>query len=213
VKLYASVAAMSFLVALSGAMMPGPMMLVTVTASRKHGLRAGPLISTAHAVLELAMVLILFAGARHLLTHQRFVGGLGILGAMVLVWMGIAAIAYARSATAEGALERPLPKFISNPVIAGVATTAGNPQWWIWWPTVGFSYLAMASESGVAAVIPFYLGHISGDYVVYTAISAAVTGGRRFLKDVHFRFAITACGVFLIAIAGVFAVMGITRLL
>lgn len=211
-KPYLSVAVVSFLVALSGAMMPGPMMLVTITASRKHGLRAGPLITTAHAALELAMVLMLFAGARQLLTHGRFVGGLGIVGAAVLTWMGIVAILYARSATVSGALERPLPKFISNPLIAGIATTAGNPQWWIWWPTVGFSYLAMASESGAAAVVPFYLGHIAGDYLVYTGISAAISGGRRYIRDVHFRFVIAGCGVFLILIAGVFAWMGVRRL-
>ena len=212
-KLYVSVAVVSFFVALSGAMMPGPMMLATVTASRKHGFRAGPLIATSHAALELVMVMVLFTGARQLLTRERLIGGLGIVGALVLAWMGIAAIAYARSATLDGAMERPPPKLISSPLLAGVVTTAGNPQWWIWWPTVGFSYLAIASQSGAAAVVPFYLGHISGDYLVYTGISAAITGGRKFFKDIHFRFIIAGCGVFLIGIAGLFAAMGIRRFL
>jgi threonine/homoserine/homoserine lactone efflux protein len=97
-KLYVSVAAVSFFVALSGAMMPGRMMLVTATASRKHGFRARPLMSTSHAALELVMVMVLFTGVRQLITRERLIGGLGIAGALVLVWMGIAAIAYARSA-------------------------------------------------------------------------------------------------------------------
>jgi hypothetical protein len=71
----------------------------------------------------------------------------------------------------------------------------------------------MASQSGAVAVVPFYLGHISGDYLVYTGISAAITGGRKFLKDIHFRFIIAGCGVFLIVIAGLFAAMGIRRFL
>lgn len=212
-KLYVSVAAVSFFVALSGAMMPDPMMLATVTASRKHGFRAGPLVSASHGALELVMVMVLLAGARQLLTGERLIGGLGIAGALVLVWMGIAAVAYARSATLDGAMERPPPKCISSHLLAGVVTTAGNPQRWIWWPTVGFSYLAMASQSGAAAVVPFHLGHISGDYLVYTGISAAITGGRKFLRDIHFRFIIGGCGLFLIIIAGLFAAMGIRRFL
>ncbi|MBW1797032.1 MAG: lysine transporter LysE, partial [Deltaproteobacteria bacterium] len=46
----------SFTLALSGVLMPGPLLTVTVAESARIGFRAGPLLITGHAVLELLLV-------------------------------------------------------------------------------------------------------------------------------------------------------------
>lgn len=49
----------SFTIALSGAMMPGPLLTAVISESMKHGRKTGPLIILGHAILEVIMVTIL----------------------------------------------------------------------------------------------------------------------------------------------------------
>ena len=48
----AGLASTSFIVALSGALMPGPLLTVTVGEAARRGFWAGPLIMVGHALLE-----------------------------------------------------------------------------------------------------------------------------------------------------------------
>ena len=52
----------AFLIGLSGAMMPGPLLTVTIAESIKRGFIAGPLIMLGHAVLEFSLIIALVAG-------------------------------------------------------------------------------------------------------------------------------------------------------
>jgi len=51
-----------FAVGLSGAMMPGPISTITLAQSVKRGVRAGPLITTGHALMEGLLVVALAFG-------------------------------------------------------------------------------------------------------------------------------------------------------
>ena len=48
----AALGATSFVIAFSGAIMPGPLLTITIGESVKRGARAGPLIIVGHAILE-----------------------------------------------------------------------------------------------------------------------------------------------------------------
>ena len=49
----------SFVIALSGALMPGPLLTVTISESARRGFVAGPLLIAGHGLLELALVVAL----------------------------------------------------------------------------------------------------------------------------------------------------------
>ena len=52
----------SFIIALSGALMPGPLLTFTVSESPQRGAITGPLVILGHGILELALVLALLSG-------------------------------------------------------------------------------------------------------------------------------------------------------
>ena len=53
----------SFVVALSGALMPGPLLAVTLGNSPHYGWKFGPLAILGHGILELGLVSLVFLGS------------------------------------------------------------------------------------------------------------------------------------------------------
>ncbi len=78
----------SFLVGLSGALVPGPMLTVTISDSFKKGFIAGPLITSGHIFTELCLVLLILFGLGWLIGSNTASFIIGILGGIVLVIMG-----------------------------------------------------------------------------------------------------------------------------
>jgi len=52
----------AFLIGFSGAMMPGPMLGITIEGSLKKGYIAGPLVVLGHGLLELVLILVMALG-------------------------------------------------------------------------------------------------------------------------------------------------------
>ncbi len=202
----AGLASTSFLVALSGALMPGPLLTVTVGEAARRGFWAGPLIIAGHALLELALVLLLLVGLGAWLNRPVILGTVGVLGAGMLGWMGLMTLKAARLGRLE--LEAKNGGGL-NPVAAGVLMSAANPYWLIWWLTIGLGYVMFSMKYGLAGVALFYLGHILADFAWYTLVSGAVAGGRRFISDGLYRGFLAGCGVFLVGFGGYFGVQGV----
>jgi threonine/homoserine/homoserine lactone efflux protein len=202
----AGLASTSFIVALSGALMPGPLLTVTVGEAARRGFWAGPLIMLGHALLEAALVLLLLVGLGAWLNQPLILGVVGVLGAVMLGWMGLMTL----KASRRGRLELDAGDGSGlNPVLAGVLMSAANPYWLLWWLTIGLGYVMFSAKYGLVGVALFYLGHILADFAWYTLVSGAVAGGRRFLSDGLYRGFLAGCGVFLVGFGGYFGVQGV----
>ena len=79
----------SFLVGLSGALVPGPMLTVTISDSFKKGFIAGPLVTSGHIFMEIVMVLLLLFGLGWLIGSPTASFVIGLVGGTVLVIMGL----------------------------------------------------------------------------------------------------------------------------
>ena len=84
--------ATSFVIALSGALMPGPLLTITLSESARRGFIAGPLIVCGHGILELILVLLLLLGLAPILNNDYVIGSVGLVGAVVLIWMAVGMI-------------------------------------------------------------------------------------------------------------------------
>jgi threonine/homoserine/homoserine lactone efflux protein len=208
--LLAGVPVTSFIVALSGALMPGPLLTLTVGEAARRGFWAGPLIIVGHALLELALVLLLLAGVGVWLHRPLVLGLVGVVGAGMLGWMGLGLCQAARHSHLEF---DPQGDSSLNPVVAGVLMSAANPYWLIWWLTIGLGYVMFSMKYGLLGVALFFVGHILADFAWYTLVSGAVAQGRRFISDRAYRGFLGACGVFLFVFGGYFGVQGVNFLL
>ncbi len=221
------IAVTSFLVGLSGAMMPGPVLSVTIgeTAARVRGgsgpetsvlsrhLRAalaGPLVVLGHAVVEVLLVAAVTLGLGKLLAPGPVRGAIGMLGGAILLWMGwgMFASVHALRLDSAGGVQRRL-----HPVLAGILTTVSNPYWLIWWAGVGLTYIAMSMQFGLVGLGFFYVGHILSDLTWYSSVSVTMALGRRLFTDQTYRGLVTACAVFLLGMGAYFGYDGIRLLL
>ncbi|HBA82504.1 MAG TPA: lysine transporter LysE [Verrucomicrobia bacterium] len=195
----------AFVVGLSGAMMPGPVLTATIGETLKRGFRAGPLIVLGHAVLEMAVLLMVVLGLGAWITLAPVKGSLGLAGGLLLAVMGLQMAWTAKRAVAEmtGAAHVTVSS-VRGPVLTGVLTSVSNPYWWVWWATTGLYYAALALSAGWAGLISFYLGHIFSDLAWYSLVAAAIHSGRRICPPLVYRILITACGLMLILLGAYF---------
>jgi len=202
------IAVSSFMLALSGALVPGPLFTITVSASARRGFIAGPLIILGHGILELLVVAIVLLGAAPYLLSGNIkyvvslAGGavLVLMGAMMLRDAGRARLVFEASGQAGSGL---------HPVAAGMLGSISNPYWILWWLTVGLGYLLSAMHYGIPGVAAFFAGHISADLSWYSLISFTVSKGRKMLGDRGYRFLLFGCSAFLIFFGIWFIIMAL----
>lgn len=199
----------SFVLALSGAMMPGPLLSVTISESPSRGFMTGPLLIAGHAVLELAMVVALLLGLAPILVQDRAFVIIALAGALILLWMALGmfrSLPSLRLDFAESGKQR------SNLFLAGIVLSLANPYWAVWWATIGLGYILYCKGFGLAGVGVFFIGHIMADLFWYGAVSTAIGRGRHFLSDKIYRVIIGICAGFLMFFAGIFAYAGVLRI-
>ena len=188
----------SFTLALSGALMPGPLLTVTVAESARVGFRAGPLLITGHSVLELLLVIAIVQGLGPFLKSPSVMGTIALVGGGMLLWMGVDMVRNSSGLSLNGQMSRGRRKARPHPVLVGVLASLSNPYWTLWWATIGLGYLVAAMEYGAKGIVVFFLGHIAADYAWYALISLGISRGRRLIKDRSYQIMIRFCGLFLI---------------
>jgi threonine/homoserine/homoserine lactone efflux protein len=209
----AAIFATSLMVCFSGALMPGPLLTVTISQSAQRGFWQGPLLTLGHAITELAIVLALTTGLSRLLKRKTVAGLIGLLGGAFLLWMGLDITRSAWWGTVSLSLtsaERSGTQV--GPVVAGVLVSISNPYWILWWATVGASYVALALRQGPLGLGSFYVGHILADLSWYSLVAFVITAGRSLLSQSVYRSILLTCGFFLIALSIYFIYSGINFL-
>lgn len=199
----------SFVIALSGALMPGPLLTVTISESSRRGFAAGPLLIAGHAILELALVIALLLGLAPFFQLPVIFVVTAITGAFILLWMAFNMFRSLPTLTLSWEGNK---KNENHPLVSGILMSVANPYWIIWWATIGLGYILYSWRFGLWGVAFFFTGHILADLIWYSMISAAVARGRSFLNDRLYRGLIAVCAVFLVLFACYFAYAGFDKL-
>ncbi|MHB1414546.1 MAG: LysE family transporter [Chloroflexota bacterium] len=201
--------ATSFVVGLSGAMMPGPLLTVTIDESVRRGFRAGLLPVLGHGIAEILVVIGLTLGLSQLVQAGIVKGTIGLLGGLVLLWMAYGMGQRARqgklslSTASTGVTHGP------GPVPAGALVSVSNPYWLLWWATIGAAYVASAMQWGATGLAVFFGGHILSDLAWLSLVAGVIVTGRRVLNDSIYRGLILVCALFLVGLGFYFVVSGV----
>lgn len=196
----AAIVAMAFVTGLSGAMMPGPLLVAVIEQTSLQGMWAMFWLVTGHALLELVLVVLLVLGLRTVIKRPRVRAAIGLVGGVALVYMGVDMVRHAwhisLDLSAAGAGAYSWPKLI----VLGAAVCAVNPYFTGWWATVGAGQLAHTAPRTALEYLGFYLGHEASDYGWYALVGLLITGGRRWITDGGYGALILGCGVVLVVL-------------
>ncbi len=205
-----SIFSSSFVLALSGALMPGPVLSVTVSESARRGAVVGPLIILGHGILELLLVLALLAGLAPIIAGDNVFAAISLTGGTILLWMSYTMF---RSLPEMKLAICSAPEKPRNLILAGILLSLANPYWTIWWATIGIGAIAYSVKFGIAGISAFYGGHILADLAWYSMISLGISKGRHFFTDIFYRRLTGFCASFLLLFSLYFFYSGIEKII
>lgn len=200
----------SFIIALSGALMPGPLLTVTISESSRRGAIAGPLMIFGHGILELALIVALLSGLAPILVRDDIFILISLAGGTVLLWLGITMLRSLPQLSLDGQSSSAKSR---NLVLAGIVLSAANPYWLIWWASIGLGYITYSLKFGLLGVASFFIGHILADLLWYAFISFGIAKGRHLFSNGLYRKLICGCAVFLIVFSCWFFGSGVQKMM
>lgn len=199
----------SFIIAFSGALMPGPLLTMTVSESSRRGASAGPLMILGHGILELTLVVLLLAGLAPFFKRDDVFIIIALAGGAILLWMAVSMFRSLPGLQLDVDVQDGENR---NLVLAGILFSLANPYWTIWWASIGLGYILHSVKFGILGVAAFFVGHILADLVWYAFVSFGIAKGRNSLSIRAYRGLIGGCASFLLLFACYFFYSGIERL-
>ena len=164
------------LISLSGVLMPGPLVAVTVEKAAKSK-AAGLLISLGHGVVEFPLMFIIYFWLSNFAIPKILTIAIGLIGGLAMMLMGFQTFRN-RKMTQD-------KHFHSNKatLAIGIWTTAANAGFILWWLTIGTALILNAQQFGLVGFSVFAVVHWLCDFAVYTAIAFAIFKSRRFWNE------------------------------
>ncbi len=214
-----TLAATVFITSLSGALMPGPVLIITVSEATKRGFIAGPLIVLGHIVVELIIIIGLLLGLGAFLQLKPVLVAIGILGGAALTWMGYSTLkaSYRKQVSLSDELEKAKSMSYGS-TIGGIITTLSNPYFFLWWATIGIGLLSLFIRSvgtiNLLVVFLFAVSHWMSDLIWYSVVSFTIGKGRqKLMSEKTYRTIIGSCGIFLLVFGAYFVLDALKAIL
>ncbi|MBS7605192.1 MAG: LysE family transporter [Candidatus Bathyarchaeia archaeon] len=197
----------SFLAALSGAIVPGPVFTLVLTESLKSGKITGPLIVLGHLLIEGAIILLVFIGLQPVLQSREVMMIAGYIGGAALMLIGLKLILDSLrvkikdSLNVEGIAGRgktPIYKL----VFLGFLASCSNPYFFLWWLATGLPIMVSSiSIAGVSGFLSFLIGHAAADLSWFSFVSYSVHESRKIMGERTLQIILLCSSVFLISFA------------
>ncbi len=191
----------------SGVLAPGPLFFTNVLYGTRQGASAGLKMAYGHTVVELPVIVLLAVGLFTSAAAAEYAGTIGLVGGIGI--LGFAALQITNILRRKNSSSATIMTLKSNqsPFIAGIALTAFNPFFLVWWFTVGLKLIGDSATFGLAAglMILFAL-HIWMDYAWLAGTAYLVSKGGSVLESRYYQ-------LLLLALAAVLAYYGVTFIL
>ena len=169
----------------SGVLTPGPLFFANLAYGTHHDKWSGIKIAYGHTAVELPLIIILAAGLFTFDTAKKYASVVELIG-------GIAILAFAGLQIASIIKEKRRPDTSSiagnkGPFIVGIALSALNPFFILWWFTVGSKLIVDSAAFGVATGVAILFAlHIWMDYAWLASTAYLASKGAFVLKSKYY---------------------------
>lgn len=173
-------------VSASGVLAPGPLFFANLIYGARPDKWSGIKVASGHSVVELPLIIILAAGVFAFDAATKYLGIIGLVG-------GIAIIAFAGLQVASVIKEKlsydtPHMAGSKSPFVVGVALSALNPFFLLWWFTAGLKLIGDSAAFGVSmGVAILFALHIWMDYAWLTGTAYLASRGVFLLNSKYYR--------------------------
>lgn len=178
------------LISLSGVLAPGPLTAVVVGKGTKSPY-AGALIGIGHGMVEIPLIVMICFGLSTILKISYFQIAIFLFGG---IFLGLMAYDMFKEVTRT---EIESAEFRGGSILAGIALSAGNPYFLLWWATVGAAIITKISQFGNTLLALFIALHLSCDVIWYLILSSLTYNSRKFFGNIFQKVLFSVCGIFL----------------
>lgn len=184
----------------SGVMAPGPLFTANIVHGLHGGAKSGIKMAIGHTIVELPLIILLGLGVFSLETLPEFRTIISVFGAITLFVFASLQIKKILQNKTQSIKRR------QGPLFTGIALSALNPFFIIWWLTVGFKLIsdAMAIWAFTGVVIVFGL-HIWMDFVWLGGTSFFASKSRQIISNRNYK-------ILMIGLSSMLIYFGITFL-
>ncbi|MBD3388786.1 MAG: hypothetical protein GF416_06935 [Candidatus Altiarchaeales archaeon] len=195
---------LGFIVGLSGAMIPGPLLVYTIAESLRKGWKTGFYVIVGHAIVEVGIMAFLIMGVSALMTSELFVKSVSLVGG---AFMAYTAVTLFKSSWEIGETKDALRY---GTVAGGMLFTALNPSFPVWWATAGARLLVEGfKNAGLTGALMVFIGHWMADFGYFMVVSSLVTRGREKLISRYVNTVKNILAALLLAIGAYFITTGL----
>lgn len=200
-----AVVASAFVVTLATVIVPSPSTMAASRYAVSHGTRAAAACLSGVVLLDIIVFLSLaygfepvlyrIGGHRYLLPAASallFIAGLGMI---VLAPRDVST----RLISVRGKERADREQALHGPFLAGLLIPIANPGYWIWWTTVGTSFIHVARRWGNLGLTLLLTGFIAGVLAWYVPLLYALHHGRQIFSKETQRRILVALGVGMMA--------------
>jgi len=165
------------LVTASGALSPGPLTFSTAMLGVRKGWKAGLFTALGHTIFEFPLVLVMTVGVVEITKSVWALDVIGVIGGVALLAFSVLTLVDLFN-TIKGKETKTL-KVFPNPLVTGLAFTALNPYFIIWWATVGLKLITdIVVVGGTLLVALLYPFHVWMDYAWLSLVAFLSSKGK-----------------------------------
>lgn len=185
-------------VSASGVLAPGPLFVANMLCGSRQGALSGVKIAHGHAVVEICVIAAIAAGLFSAPAFvEQYADPIAIVGGAAV--LGFAAL-QVHSVLKKREQEQAKQK--RTPFAIGIALTALNPFFLIWWLTVGLKLVADSSSFGPVTGVGILFGlHVWMDYAWLGATAYLASKGSSVLGSKYYK-------ILMLGLAGVLGFYG-----
>jgi len=164
---------LGFMVGLSGAVIPGPLLAYVIFDTTRKRKMTGHFIVAGHALWEALVISLILLGVGSVMLQYKSL--IYAVGGTALLLMGAAIVRSKDDAKIKDSM-------VNSSLLGGVFYTAFNPTQPPWWASAGLALLLQGYElMGSIGIIVVTMGHWLADLAYYVLISYLICKYGKFV--------------------------------